>query len=199
VGGRFFGCGGTFPSADGFEQKAGQAMGITMILAEGLLDFSPVAEIWVLGIFIILVIILQRTAWKNVLAGLKSREERIRRDIADAESARMKSEQSLDQYNAQLASAEGKVRDILSQAAIDAEKIGTSIRMRAQQEAEEAKERAMKEIESAKDAALVELHNHTAELATSIAEKIIRRNLNPNDQHDLVQQSLDQLQNVGQN
>jgi F-type H+-transporting ATPase subunit b len=180
-------------------------MGATTILANGilaeggLLDFSPVGAIWVLVIFVILVIILQRTAWKNVLAGLKAREERIRKDIADAESARLKSEQALQQYNTTLATAEGKVRDILSQAAVDAEKIGTSIRMRAQQDAEEAKERATKDIESAKQAALVELHNYTAELATSVAEKIIRRNLNPDDQRDLVQQSLSQLQNVGQN
>jgi F-type H+-transporting ATPase subunit b len=163
----------------------------------GLLDFDPASMLWVLGIFLIVVIILYRTAWKNVLTGLKAREARIRKDIADAEAVRLKSEQTLAQYNAQLATAEQKVRDLIAQAAVDAERIATNIRMKAQQEAEEAKERATKEIEAAKRTALTEIYEQTAELATTVAEKIIRRNLNANDQRDLVTQSLEQMQSIG--
>ncbi|MGD0540958.1 MAG: F0F1 ATP synthase subunit B [Tepidisphaeraceae bacterium] len=169
-------------------------------LAEGqLLDFDLGSALWVLAIFLVVVIILYRTAWKNVLAGLKAREERIRKDIADAESARVKAEATLRQYDARLGEAEQKVRGILNQAATDAEKIATGIRMKAQQDVEEAKELATKEIEAAKHTALTEIYEQTANLATSIAEKIIRRNLNPDDQRELVKQSLEQLQNVDRN
>src|SRR5579875_2068399 len=41
--------------------------------------------VWTIIIFVILLAILYPTAWKNVLAGLKKREERIRGDIAAAE------------------------------------------------------------------------------------------------------------------
>jgi len=171
-----------------------------IFLADGeLIDPNIGSAIWVLAIFLIVAIILWRTAWKNVLVGLKAREERIRKDITDAEAARLKAEDTLKQYDARLADAEQKVRDILEKAAVDAEKIGTSIRMKAQEEAEEAKERATKEIESAKQTALTEIYEQTANLATSVAEKIIRRNLNPDDQRDLVNQSLQQLKGVGQN
>ena len=44
-------------------------------------------------------------------------------------------------------------RDMLDKAVVDAEKIGTSLRMKAQQEAEEAKEHATREIEAAKQTA----------------------------------------------
>ena len=165
----------------------------------GLLDFSPVASIWVLIIFILLVVILYRTAWKNVLAGLKGREARIRNDIAQAEAARSKAEATLKDYNTQLATAEHRVRDILSKATTDAEQLATSIRARAQQEAEEIKDRATKEIEAARDQALTEIYQQTAELATKVAEKILRRNLNADDQRDLVNQSLSELQNVSAN
>jgi len=164
-----------------------------------LLEFNPASAIWILAIFCCVAIILYRTAWKNVLIGLKAREARIRRDIADAESARHKAEDILRQYDSRLSEAEDKVREILDKAVADAEKIGTSIRMKAQEEAEDAKERATKEIESAKNTALTEIYQQTANLATSVAEKIIRRNLNPDDQRDLVEQSLKQLQNIGQN
>jgi len=171
-----------------------------IFLADGeLIDPNIGSAIWVLAIFLIVAIILWRTAWKNVLVGLKAREDRIRKDITDAEAARLKAEDTLKQYDSRLADAEQKVRDILEKAAVDAEKIGTSIRMKAQEEAEEAKERATKEIESAKQTALTEIYEQTANLATSVAEKIIRRNLNPDDQRDLVNQSLQQLKGVGQN
>jgi F-type H+-transporting ATPase subunit b len=170
------------------------------LLADGeLIDPNLGSAAWVLAIFLVVAFILYKTAWKNVLVGLKAREARIRKDIADAESARVKAEETLRQYDARLGEAEQKVRGILNQAATDAEKIATSIRMKAQQDVEEAKEHATKEIEAAKQTALNEIYEQTANLATSIAEKIIRRNLNADDQRVLVQESLKQLQNVDQN
>jgi F-type H+-transporting ATPase subunit b len=155
--------------------------------------------LWVVIIFVVLLAILYPTAWKNVLAGLKAREKRIRQDIADAESARLKAEESLRQYTQQLADVQDKVRDILAKAAADAERVGQSIRMQAQAESEEIKERANREIEASKNQALREIYQQTAELSTSIAEKILRRNLNADDQRDLVNRSLEQMKGIGNN
>jgi F-type H+-transporting ATPase subunit b len=152
--------------------------------------------LWVVIIFLVLVAVLYPTAWKNVLAGLKKREERIRNDIAEAEAARAKAEATLKEYSAQLAAAEDRVRDMLTKATADGEKLATSIRLKAQSEAEEIKERSQRDIEAARDAALREIYERTADLATSVAEKIIRRNLNAADQQDLVRESLEQLQTV---
>jgi F-type H+-transporting ATPase subunit b len=152
--------------------------------------------IWVIIIFVILLAILYPTAWKSVLAGLKKREERIRTDIAEAESARLKAEQSLKEYSARLATAETQVRELITKAAADAEKVAAGIRMRGQQEAEEIKERALKEIDTSRQQALTEIYEQTANLSTSIAEKILKRNLNAEDQRDLVNESLKQLQSL---
>ncbi|MGH7214022.1 MAG: F0F1 ATP synthase subunit B [Tepidisphaeraceae bacterium] len=152
--------------------------------------------LWVVIIFIVLLAILYPTAWKNVLAGLKKREERIRKDIADAETARVRAEATLKEYNNKLATAENQMRDILSRATTEGEAIATKIRMQAQQESEEIKERANRDIESVKNAALREVYEQTATLATSVAEKILRRNLNADDQRELVRSSLEQLQTI---
>jgi len=171
-----------------------------LILADagepGMLDINYVSCIWVLIIFVILVLILYKTAWKNVLAGLKAREERIRGDIASAEAAKAKADATLREFNLQLATAEERAKTLLAQAAVDAEKIAASIRLRSQQEAEEIKERANEEIEATKRQALSEIYDQAVNLSTNIAEKIIRRNLNPDDQRDLVRQSLDELQSI---
>jgi F-type H+-transporting ATPase subunit b len=154
------------------------------------------AALWVVIIFVVLLAVLYPTAWKGVLAGLKAREERIRKDIADAEAARGKAEATLREYNSQLATAEGRVRDMIAKATGEAERIAASIRAHAQQESEEIKERANRDIETAKNQALSEIYEQTANLATNVAEKILRRNLNADDQRDLVKSSLDQLQTI---
>jgi F-type H+-transporting ATPase subunit b len=151
---------------------------------------------WVVLIFVILLVILYRTAWKNVLTGLKAREQRIRTDIAEAEAARARAEATLREYNQQLATAEQRVRDIIAGAQTDAERIAAQIRVRGEQEAQESKERATKEIDAARKQALAEIYEQTAQLATNVAEKILRRNLNADDQRDLVARSLDQVQNL---
>src|SRR4051812_5903643 len=155
-----------------------------------------VAALWTIIIFVVMLAILYPTAWKNILIGLKKREERIRKDIADAEAARNRAEATLREYNQQLATAEGRVRDMLAKATADAERLATSMRMQAQQESEEIKERATRDIEAARAQAIRDIQAQAADLATTIAAKIIKRNLNAADQQDLVRESLDQLQTV---
>lgn len=152
--------------------------------------------VWVMIIFVILLAVLYPTAWKNVLAGLKKREDKIRADIAAAEAARTHAETTLRGYNAQLTTAEQKVREMIASATAEGERVATSIRTQAQQEAEAIKDRSLKDIEAARRQALQEIYAQTAELSTGIAEKILRRNLNAEDQRDLVNQSLEQLQNA---
>lgn len=157
------------------------------------IEFDAATAVWVIVIFVVLLAILYPTAWKSVLAGLKAREARIRKDITDAEAAREKAEATLREYSERLAQVESKVREMLQSASVEGEKLAAGIRTRAQQEAEEAKERATRDIEAARKQAIKQIYAEAAELSTSIAEKILRRNLNPADQEDLVRSSLQEL------
>jgi len=188
--------------AAGATPEHGAGAGMAKAEAEGgerkheVIEFDAATAVWVLIIFVVLLIILYPTAWKNVLAGLKAREERIRKDIRDAETARERAEATLRDYNTQLAGAENKVREMLGKATADAEKIATTIRMQAQQDAEQIKERTNKDLEAAKKQAMAEFRQYAATVATSAAEQILRRNLNADDQRELVNRSLDQLETV---
>jgi len=160
---------------------------------------TVISALWVIVIFLIVLAILYPTAWKNIMAGLKAREQRIRSDIAAAEDARAKAEANLKEYNKQLATAEQRVREMITAATADAEKMAAQIRARGEQEANDVKDRATKEIEAAKKQALTEIYDQTATLATSVAEKILRRSLNADDQRDLVTRSLEQVSNIKNN
>ena len=149
-----------------------------------------------LVIFLILLAVLGKYAWGPIVAGLKSREDKIRKDIADAEAARARAEATLRDYEQKLAKAQDDVRALLQQAKVEGESLAAQIRARGQQEAEEAKERAVRDIDSSRKAAITEIYAQAAELSTNIAEKILRRNLNVDDQRELVRSSLDQFQGV---
>src|SRR5438270_12138271 len=57
-------------------------------------------------VFLVLVAVLGKYAWGPILSGLKAREEKIRKEIADAEATRAKAEATLREYSQQLATAE---------------------------------------------------------------------------------------------
>lgn len=186
-------------AGEGHGVAAGGAEHETPLLSDPSDPQTWYSALWVVIIFVVLLVVLYPTAWKNVLAGLKAREERIRKDIADAEAARAKAETTLREYNAQLSAAENRVREMISKATAEGERVAAGIRTHAQQEAEEAKERANRDIEAAGKAAVAEIHRQAADLATAIAEKIIRKNLSADDQRELVNRSLEQLQGLSKN
>ena len=144
-------------------------------------------------VFVILLIVLTKAAFGPISKGLAEREAKIRRDIQEAERARAAADAANRDYQAQLAKAGDEVRAILDKAQADAQAVATRIKMQAQAEAEEAKERALKDIDASRRAAVAEIHEHAATLSTTIAEKILKRNLNADDQRELVRQSLEQL------
>lgn len=158
-----------------------------------------VTAITTLIIFVLLLIILGKFAWGPILRGLNDREARIKKDLADAEHARKAAEAKLAEYQKQLADAEAKVRDLFAKATTDAEAAGTRIRMQAQQESEALKDRATREIEEAKGRAVAQLHAEAANLATTIAGKILRRNITESDQSELIRSSLAELGNASKN
>jgi F-type H+-transporting ATPase subunit b len=156
-----------------------------------------VVAITTLIVFAVLMAVLGKYAWGPIATGLKAREDRIRKDIADAEAARARAEATLKEYSARLATAEQQVRDMIAKATAEGETVAAGIRTRAQQEAEETRERALRDIDAARDQAVSQVHEQAAVLATSVAEKILRRNLNADDQRDLVAQSLSELPAIG--
>jgi F-type H+-transporting ATPase subunit b len=163
----------------------------------GLLSFDPASAIWVLVSFTLVLIILYKTAWKNVLESLHGREARIQGSIRQAEEAQAKAEAALKEHAARLAGAEEQIRQMLGKATADAEKIAANIRAQTQAENEAERESTRKEIEAAKRDAIRQVYEQTADLATTVASRIIGRNLNPQDQQDLVKETLGQLQEMG--
>ena len=151
----------------------------------------------VLIVFAALVAVLGKYAWGPISKSLEAREGKIRDDIEAAERARAQAENSQREYKDQMAGAEQRVRDLMAQAQADGQQLATRIKMQAQEEAEEIKERAMRDIEQSRREAVEQVRTEAATLATAVAEKILRREVNHDDQQRLIDESLSEFATVG--
>lgn len=153
--------------------------------------------IWNLLMFLILLSVLWVFVWPKILGGLRAREEKQRTDLATAQAKAEEAEAALAQRQSELASAQQDAQAIIEEAKKDAEQFAAKIKADASSEIESMKNRAAAEIQAAKDQALDEVYARTAELSTQIAGRILKREINADDQAQLVNDSLAELSKTG--
>ena len=166
------------------------------ILEKGLLRVEPGLLIWTVITFIVLMTILWKAAWKPVVEALDARAEKVRGDIENADRARQEAEKLLAQHKAMMDNAKNEAANIISDSRVEAEKMKNEIVEKAGTDAKDISERAKKEIELAKDRALSDIKAEVVTLSTEIAAKIINKNLNPDDQKALVEETLNKVRTV---
>jgi F-type H+-transporting ATPase subunit b len=128
---------------------------------------------------------------------LQKREQSIRSAIGDARLAREEAEKMRAQLQSELDKAGEKVQAILEQARRDAQGTTDEMVSKARSEIQAERERLRREIDLAKDQALQELWSQTAQLATLISAKAIRRSLNAEDHRNLVDEALAEMKQFG--
>ena len=138
-------------------------------------------------LFVIVLAILVTFAFKPIAQALDQREQQVADNIAGAERANQEAKDLLAQYRDKLSEAEGEVKAIVEAGKKEAERAGELIVAKARDAAEAERIRAAKEIEAATDGALQELAARSADLAVSLAGKIIRKNLDTDSHADLIQ------------
>ena len=80
------------------------------------LEFSADLALFTLVVFLGLLVILGRFAWKPLIAGLDAREKNIAQQIESAQQANEKAAATLRQYEQRLAAAADEANKILAQA-----------------------------------------------------------------------------------
>jgi F-type H+-transporting ATPase subunit b len=151
-------------------------------------DTTLVILTWVS--FFALLVILHKFAWKPILAGLKQREDYIRKSLEDA-----------DKVNAHLAEAEAAKGRILEEAKVKAQSIveqsrkmgndlAAQIEQRAKKNAEDIVLGAKQEIEGERERVRNALKKESAQTAVSLAEKILKENLDTEKNRNLINQAI---------
>ncbi len=149
--------------------------------------------IWTIVVFALLLLVLRKYAWGPMLQGLTQREETIRAALSEAQKANEEAKRLRDQVQAELNRAQEKVRDILDQGRRDAQRTTDEMLAKARADIQTERERLHREIDLARDQALQELWNQSAQLATLISVKAIRRQLTPDDHRRFVDEAIADL------
>jgi F-type H+-transporting ATPase subunit b len=141
---------------------------------------------WTVLVFILLVFLLAKLAWKPILNAVNAREASISEALAAARQAR--DEMSLlEARNEEMLNEARRERDAMLKEARDIkDKIISEAKSTAKFEAEQIVAQAREAIEVEQARALAELKGEVATLAIQVAEKMIRRELSA----DAAQQKL---------
>ena len=154
-------------------------------------DFSFGLFIWQTIIFVGLILLLKKFAWKPILDAVNEREEGIKNALLSADNAR-KEMQNLQSDNQRILQEARMERDsLLKDAREMKDKMVADAKNEAQAQGLKMIEQAKAAIESEKNAAMAELKLHVSTLSLEIAEKLLEDELsNKEAQVKLVEKML---------
>lgn len=142
-----------------------------------LLTPGPGLIIWQLFVFVLLVFLLGKLAWKPILSSLKEREESIQQALDSAEKAKVEMA-ALKSDNEKLLREAREERDkILRDAREAANRLHDQAQTDAKKNADKIIEDAKAIIQTEKNAALRDVKAQVAMFSLEIAEKLIKNNL----------------------
>jgi F-type H+-transporting ATPase subunit b len=149
--------------------------------------------IWTIIVFVALLIVLKKFAWKPMLAGLQGRELRIRGALDEAHTARDEAQKMREQLQAEMAQIQDKMREMLDVARRDGQAVKDRLVAEGKAEIQAESDRSRREIQMETERAKQELWNQTAQLATLVSAKVIGRSLSPDDHRGLVDEAVAEL------
>ena len=150
-------------------------------------DFSIGLFFWQSLVFLLLIFLLRRYAWKPILNAVNEREQSIEGALKAAEKARQEMESLQASNEAILKEAREERERILKEARDMKNNIVAEAKEMAAAEADKTVAAAKAAIEAEKAAAVAELKNQAAVLSIEVAEKVLGP---PLVAHRLVGQSL---------
>lgn len=143
--------------------------------------FSLGLFIWQAILFIALILLLKKFAWKPILDSVNDREEGIKNALDAAEKAKLEM-QNLQADNQKLLKEARAERETMLKEARDMKnKMIEDAKGEAKFAAGKLIEQAQAAIETEKKAAIAELKSQVASLSIEIAEKVVREELSNKD------------------
>lgn len=132
---------------------------------------------WQLVIFLILLFLLTKFAWKPILNSLREREDSIEGALRMADQAKLEMQQLKAGNEKLLAEARLERDRIIKEATDVSNQLIEQAKTKATEEGGRMIVQAREAIQNEKNAALAEVKNTAAKLSIDIAERILRREL----------------------
>ena len=148
---------------------------------------------WTLIIFVILLFVLSRAAFKPMLAAVEAREKSLEEAIANAKADREAAAKVLAEHKAQLDAARGEAQKLIAEGRAVGDKVRADMIEETRGQQQEMLERARREIEGEKQRAIADLRREAVDLAIAGAGKVIEKNLDDASNRKIVESFLSQI------
>jgi F-type H+-transporting ATPase subunit b len=149
--------------------------------------------LFTLVIFVLVLVVLAKFAWKPLLTALQNREKFIRDSLEAARRDRQEYEQRLRDLETRMNQARDEANALVEEGRRDAEQVKRRIEDEARKSADALIDRAKREIGIARDSALKDLYDQSSQLAMTMAGSVLRRQLGPEDEQRLIADALAEL------
>lgn len=142
---------------------------------------------WTIVIFVVLLVVLSRFAFKPMLAAVEARERALQEAIDSAKRDREEAERVLAEHRAQLEKARGEAQKLIADGRATADKLRNDLLEQTKAQQQEMLDRARRDIETEKNNAIAALRREAVDLAIAGAGKVIERNLDNDANRKLVE------------
>ena len=142
---------------------------------------------------LILFLLMKKFLFKPIRTIIEKREAEIKNSLDEAENAKCEALNMKDEYEKKLENAKDTAEEIVKNATRNAMLKEEEIIREANEKASDILERADKQIEQQKKAALSDIKNEISDMATSIASKIIERDINGQDHEKLINEFIENV------
>lgn len=162
-----------------------------------LLSPSGGVMFWTLLIFILLLVVLSRYAFKPLIAAVEARENALEAALASAQRDREAAAALLAEQQANLEASRADAQRYIAEGRATAEKLKASMLEETKAAQQELLDRARRDIEGEKVRAIAELRREAVDLALAGASKLIAKNLDDAGNRKLVEDFLASIPATG--
>ncbi|MDZ7632467.1 MAG: F0F1 ATP synthase subunit B [Gemmatimonadaceae bacterium] len=155
-----------------------------------LLDPKAGLMFWTLIIFVFLLVVLSKYAYKPMLAAVEAREAALEKAIGDAKRDREEAAKLLAEQQKQLAETRADVQKVMADGRAATEALRAEMLEKVKLEGADMLDRTRREMQAEKEKAVAELRREAVDLAISGASKVIGRNLDSATDRSLVESYL---------
>jgi F-type H+-transporting ATPase subunit b len=159
----------------------------------GLLSLNPGLSVWTMVIFLLVLAILYRAAFPKILGAVEAREAHLRGLTEGAERDRAEAAALVEEHRKLVEDTRGQVQKALGEATATAEARRGEILEQAQRERDEMLARARADVLAERATMLEQVRRDSVDVAIRAAERLVRKNLDVDDNRRLVQDYLAQL------
>ena len=142
---------------------------------------------------VVLFLVLKKFLWGPVMKMITDRQQEIDTMYSDADAERQQARQLREDYESKLADAQKTGERLVKEATVRAQSREEDILRQANAEADAIRRKAEADVAREKKKAINDAKDEISGIAIAIAEKVVARELNNEDQRKLVDSFIDEL------